>query len=132
MSGQSDLSTLLGTMAPELHRDDFAISTIRREPEPAEVAETWGLVREREGVTLILPCSSADRLGLHYQDRWSLISLSVHSDLAAVGFLAAIAQKLAESSIPCNAVAGYYHDHLLVPLGDAERAMTALRELSGQ
>jgi hypothetical protein len=51
----------------------------------------------------------------------------VHSDLEAVGFLAAVSAALAGAGIPCNAVAALYHDHLFVAEADAERALEVLR-----
>jgi hypothetical protein len=60
---------------------------------------------------------------------WSWLSLDVHSSLHAVGLTAAIAKSLTEASIPCNVIAGYYHDHLLVPSGKAEQAIACLELL---
>jgi len=55
-----------------------------------------------------------------------MIALSVRSSLDAVGFLAAISQKLAEHEISVNAISAYYHDHLFVPTAQAERVMELL------
>lgn len=58
-----------------------------------------------------------------------MITLSVHSSLLAVGFIAEIARVLGKEGVSCNVVAGFYHDHVFVPAGDAERAMCALERL---
>jgi hypothetical protein len=59
-----------------------------------------------------------------------LITLNVHSDLSAIGFLARITGALAESGISVNAVSAYYHDHLFVPINAAKRAIIILNGLS--
>lgn len=38
---------------------------------------------------------------------------------------------LAAAGISCNVIAGWAHDHLLVPHDEGERALRVLRELSG-
>jgi len=55
----------------------------------------------------------------------------VHSTLDAVGLTAAMSRVLTEHNIPCNVLAGYYHDHLLVPLELADQAIAALESLRG-
>ena len=73
---------------------------------------------------------SADATALPYTSVFRLITLSVHSSLDAVGFLAAITSKLAEHSISVNPVSAYYHDHLFVPAAQAEEVMELLQEFS--
>ncbi|EKD51400.1 MAG: hypothetical protein ACD_62C00265G0006 [uncultured bacterium] len=59
-----------------------------------------------------------------------MITLTVHSGLDAVGFLARISTALAEAGISLNAVSAFYHDHLFVPVDRAGEAMVALERLS--
>ncbi len=54
----------------------------------------------------------------------------MHSSLEAVGLTAAVSAALTEAKISCNVLAGFHHDHLLVPVADAERALEVLHELS--
>lgn len=61
--------------------------------------------------------------------RAAWITLTVHSDLAAVGLTAAFSRVLAEAGISCNVVAGVRHDHIFVPVERAADAMAALRRL---
>ena len=73
----------------------------------------------------------AEQLGLPYQFPSRLITLTVHSSLEAVGFLAAITAHLAKAGISVNAVSAYYHDHLFVPeprAAEAPRLLQAMRE----
>lgn len=86
--------------------------------------------REKEGITLIMERKTADANALHYSDVWKMITLSVHSDLSAIGFLAKITDKLSENKISVNVVSGYNHDHLFVHEGDADKTMKILNELT--
>ena len=87
------------------------------------------MFREVEGVTLILTEAQAHDAGLTAAALWACITLTVHSSLAAVGLIAAVATKLAASGISVNPVAGYYHDHLFVPWDRREDALRLLGEL---
>ena len=84
------------------------------------------LVRETEGMTLILPTSVAASQGYDTSLSMRLITLNVYSDLEGIGLTAAVAQALTDAGISCNVVAAYHHDHVFVPQGDADRAMSAL------
>jgi hypothetical protein len=87
-------------------------------------------IRESEGLTAIVERADARRLRLAYVYDARLITLSVHSSLNAVGFIKVISSKLADAGIPCNVIAGYYHDHILVPVDRADEAMDRLREIA--
>jgi len=84
------------------------------------------LIQEREGVTAIVPAKAKTPP----DNRWIWLELSVYSDLHAVGFMAAVAKALAEADVPCNAVAGFHHDHIFVPEDKVEAAIAALEALS--
>ena len=94
------------------------------------MADAIGIFQEAEGTTLILSRHRADANKLNYSSVFRLITLSVHSSLDAVGFLAAIATKLAEHGISVNPVSAYYHDHLFVPTSRAAEAMDLLSGFS--
>ena len=87
--------------------------------------------KEKEGYTYHCreKCRRPDA-GLHTASIFSWISLTVHSSLEAVGLTAAFSRALADEGISCNVVAGYYHDHIFVPLNDTDRALRALKRLS--
>jgi uncharacterized protein len=130
MNGEKDLGTLLRTLEPVLHQGEYAFCCVDRLEErylPFAVA----FVREAEGYTLVLPRPEADRLGLIYTFAGAWITLTVHSDLAAVGLTAAFSTALAEAGISCNVVAGYFHDHIFVDGPRAQQALEVLRQLSG-
>jgi len=86
-------------------------------------------VREAEGLTVVLGRDEADALGLSYDFVAAWITLQVHSALEAVGLTAAVSAALTHAGISCNVLAGFHHDHLLVPTADAARAMDVLRLL---
>ena len=85
--------------------------------------------REREGLSIIVAEHLAERAGLHADFRAAWITLTVNSDLSAVGLTAAVAKALADEGISCNIVAAVNHDHVFVPVGAAEKALLALRAL---
>ncbi len=88
------------------------------------------MFREDEGMTLILNKKDADLDSIKYKDVWVLITLTVHSDLTAVGFLARITDALAKEGISVNAVSAYYHDHLFILKEKSEQAIEILKRLS--
>jgi hypothetical protein len=59
-----------------------------------------------------------------------MITLSIHSSLDAVGFLAAITAQLAEHGISVNVVSAYYHDHLFVTASRVDEVLKLLQEFS--
>ena len=81
--------------------------------------------REKEGLTVIVEEGEARKAGLTPLFRAAWITLTVHSDLNAIGLTAAFARALGEANISCNVVAAAFHDHIFVPADDA--AMAALR-----
>jgi hypothetical protein len=85
---------------------------------------------ESEGLTAIIEKKEAQQLGLPIALEMRMITLTVHSALEAVGFIAAVSGRLALEGIPCNVVSAYYHDHLFVPARFANRAMEVLASLS--
>ena len=89
-------------------------------------------VREDEGVTLVVEQRTADTHGWGYSSVMARITLTVHSALEAVGLTAAVAAALAGAGISANMVAGYHHDHVFVPEGDAAQAVAVLQALSAE
>jgi hypothetical protein len=131
MAGETDLKTLLSTMQPVMHAAAYVFCSVSQEAYQTLSFSPLGIFHEQEGVTLILPEEQARQAELRYDSSWACISLTVHSSLAAVGFLAAITARLAQAGISLNAVSAYYHDHLFVPWENRERAMQILKELGG-
>ena len=127
----SDLATLLASMEPELHPGAWA--WCRLPPgAPADDLEVVASVRESEGLSVVVAESEALARGWPIAFRSAWITLTVHSDLAAVGLTAAFARALGDAGVACNVVAGVHHDHVFVPLARASDAMAALRALQAR
>ena len=124
----SNLTTLLRSMEPVLHDGVYAYCSI---PHDAQLAAFSPVVtvREPEGLTLVVPEAQAVAAGLPVLFRAAWISLTVHSDLEAVGLTAAFASALGQAGISCNVVAGAFHDHIFVPVARAEKTLEVLRAL---
>ena len=130
MSSESDSDILLKSMNPVLHDGEFVFCTVSQEQADRLVAESVCMFRENEGVSVILPRELAERHTIPYDYISRMITLTVHSSLDAVGFLAVITGKLAEHGISVNPVSAYHHDYLFVPSVKAGEAMEILAQLS--
>ena len=128
MPGETDLTTLLTALQP-VARDGEYVYALWPHGRPLE-GDVEAAVREAEGLTVVVRREEADNLGLAYDFVASWITLQVHSALEAVGLTAAVSAALTHAGISCNVLAGFHHDHLLVPIADAPRAMDVLRLLA--
>jgi hypothetical protein len=124
----SNLSVLLCSMEPVLHDGVYAYCVV---PHGADIAALSPVVTvsEAEGRTLVLPQAQAANAGLQVLFLAAWITLTVHSDLQAVGLTAAFARALGQAGISCNVVAGAFHDHIFVPVDQAQQALAALKAL---
>ncbi len=127
MSGITDLRLLLDSLEPELDPEPWVYAVVDRCPDGLEPFAT---VREAEGLTVVVTASEAQHHALEASPRQARITLTVHSSLEAVGMTAAFARALAERGLSCNVVAGYHHDHLLVPWDRRDEAVAALRAIT--
>jgi hypothetical protein len=124
----SDLKTLIASMSPRLNSGVFAFISVDAEHEPAW-ENVVAAIREPEGLSLVVPLEVAEQLGAPILFRAAWITLTVHSDLQAVGLTAAFSRALADVGISCNVVAGAYHDHIFVPHEQSSAAMAVLVSL---
>jgi len=95
-------------------------------PTPGLLAASDAMIVEGELTTLVLPVEAAQRAGLPVTIELAWLTLTVESSLDAVGLTAAVSRHLADRNIACNVLAGYHHDHLLVPASRAADAIVAL------
>lgn len=123
-----DLAELLRSMHPVLNRGVYAFVSLSAGSVP-EAIQPIATFRESEGLTLIVEEQQAKDAQLTVLFRAAWITLSVHSDLQAIGLTAAVATALAEAGISCNVVAAARHDHLFVPVESAGHAIAVLRTL---
>jgi len=125
MSGETDLGRLIKSMKPVVRPGEFVFVSIDG---PAD-ADTLAMVAEEEGRTLVVTRVTADLRGWPYDYVAGWITLRVHSSLAAVGLTSAVSTSLANAGISCNVLAGYHHDHLLVPIDRVGEAVRVLQML---
>jgi uncharacterized protein len=128
MSGEMDLAILLRSMEPVLDAVPYGYSVCAMGD--AVPAGAFAMIAEAEGKTVVATTDMLTRAGLAFDGQWARISLTVHSDLAAVGLTAAISAALAEQGISANVVAGYFHDHVFVQWARRMDAMVALTALT--
>ena len=105
-------------LQPELDPEEYVFVRAEGWDERAVAA-----CREPEGLTLIMPRSVCPEGGFPCRR----ITLHTVTELSETGVLSWVSARLAEAGIPCNPVAGTFHDHLFVPVNEAERALKILR-----
>jgi hypothetical protein len=127
--GERELAVLLASLDPELHPGRYVFALAPEGGLPPDL-DVVAMVREAEGVTLVLPAADADRAGLRYDGAFEQITLRVHSALDAVGLTAAFSTALAVAGLSANVIAGLHHDHVFVQAGRGPDALAVLRALS--
>ncbi len=127
--GETDLAAMLAAL--RIRRRPEPVTVVHLDPgAPAGLGDgVLALVTEHEGTTAIVTVAEAERRGwvVGFVAAW--LTVSVHSALEAVGLTAAMSAALAAHDIPCNVLAGYHHDHLLVPVDRADDAVAVLESL---
>lgn len=127
MPAETSLSAMLATLDVERRPGVFTF-VIGDRPELRQCAVA--VIDEAEGTTLVVPVVEAERAGHEVEFEAAWLTLTVWSALEAVGLTAAVSKALADRGIACNVLAGYHHDHLLVPADRADEAIEVLRDLS--
>jgi len=133
--GERDLGRLLAGLSPRREPGEWVFVVVPEAPITTASSLLRGAaitVREREGVTAVVLAADAAAAGVTASAPHAWITIDVHSALDSVGFIAAISTALTRAGISANVVAGYHHDHLLVPLARADDALVALRRLGAR
>ena len=123
--GSTDLAEMLASLGVERRPGVFTYVAVAS-PSPQLLAAAHATVDEGRSTTVVVPVEVAEDAGHPVVVRLAWLTLTVESSLEAVGLTAAISARLTELDISCNVLAGYHHDHLLVPLHRAEDAIDAL------
>ena len=131
MAGETDLDTLIRSLSAKLVDGLFVFVTVQPSEIPKDITPRM-VFEEAEGTTLIVLKSEAEAHSLPYEFPCRMITLNIHSSLEAVGFMARIATELAKHNMGVNPVSGFFHDHLFVPDGREEDAMTVLNEMASR
>jgi len=132
MNPITELQELLAGLSPRLEPGEYLFCTLAGSVVPPAHLQALATIREPEGLSLVIEQDQARRVELPASGPFRLIRLHVHSSLEAVGLTAAVSTALAAAGISANVIAGYHHDHLLVPADRAEAALQALQHLSGK
>ncbi|ASM55716.1 hypothetical protein PNIG_b0057 [Pseudoalteromonas nigrifaciens] len=129
MAGILAINELLKSMQPVLNQGEYIFCCLAGSLADYVHLNPLATYAEEEGLTLILKAETADKAGITYEGKYSLITLNVHSSLEAVGLTAAVSAKLTEHGISANVVAAFYHDHIFVQADKAHAALNALKEI---
>jgi len=131
MTGETNLAKLLASISPVVMDGEFVFISVKDAcyGDHAEL-QPIASFKELEGLTLVVEKSKAIEHSLNFESAFTCITLNVHSSLEAVGLTAACSTTLTEHGISANVIAGYFHDHIFVKIGDAQRAVSALCSLS--
>lgn len=127
--GERDLGRILATLVVRRRPGVFVYAVLASD-DAAVPAAAEAVVREEEGITVVLERAAAEAAGLAWSFPAAWLTVEVHTALEGVGLTAALARTLATEGIACNVLAAYHHDHLLVPVDRADDALAALRALA--
>ena len=127
MAGEMDLGTMLSSISIRRRPGRYTLVTVSDPVSPGDGVAA--VIVEDEGTTVVAACDEAERRGWPVGFVAAWLTVEVHSALEAVGLTAAMSAVLADRGIPCNVLAGYFHDHLLVPEARADDAIAALESL---
>jgi GNAT superfamily N-acetyltransferase len=118
-------ATSWSDIQPDLDAEPYVFAV----GEPPPGVSPFALIREDEGVTLILTRADADRAGLAYDYIAARITLRVNSALDGVGLTALFSRTLADAGLSCNVIAARSHDHIFVDWTQRTQALTLLTAL---
>ena len=125
--GETDLNVILQELSVVTRPGRFAVVAVEEPPTLGDGVEA--MVAEADRITVVATMERAERSGWQVDFEAAWLTLDVHSSMEAVGLTAAVATALAERNIPCNVLAGWTNDHILVPIGKADDAIATLSHL---
>ena len=131
MSGETDLSKMLESISVTTRPDDYVVVALA----PTDDIPTIGdgvaaIIDEGEGPTVIATIKRAAYEGWPHDFVAAWLTIDVHSALEAVGLTATFSRQLGRAGIPCNVIAGFYHDHILVPVDKTDAAVEVIEALA--
>jgi hypothetical protein len=122
VEGEKHLATIVAALHVRRRPGTFVYVTL---PAPNAI-EAAAMIEEEEGTTFVVEREVAERAGVPWSFAAAWLTVEVHTALEGVGLTAWLARTLAGASIPCNVLAGFHHDHLLVPVDRADEAIAAI------
>lgn len=128
VAGETDLTTMLRSLSVSVRPGTYTLVTV---DEPVELGGgVAAVLTEDEGTTVVVSVGEARQRGWPVDFEGAWLTLDVHSALEAVGLTAAVSTALGEAGIPANMLAGFFHDHILVPADRVDEAVACLADLS--
>ena len=123
-----DTSAMIAGMDPVAMPGVWHFASVDEKTATRLLPEAHAMMREPEGISLLLAEDTAAREGLQSDLPMAQILLQVTSALDGIGLTAAVSEALTRAQIPCNVIAGALHDHIFVPTRDAPRALEILKQ----
>ena len=121
----------MSDLQPNLLIDNYVFCTFsQKKYGDLEYLSPIGSFQENEGITLVITEKMAKTHNLSFDGIFKCISLKLVSKLSSVGLTKKITILLADKNISVNIYAGYYHDHIFVPLERADEAFKLLSEIN--
>src|SRR5262245_55346734 len=117
-----DLASILASLRVRRRPGTYVYVSL---PVPESI-EAVATIEEAEGTTFVVERAVAERAEVPWSFAAAWLTVEVHTALDGVGLTAALAGALADAGIPCNVLAGFHHDHLLVPVERADEATAAI------
>lgn len=125
MSGETDLGRILETLSVRRREGVYVFASIPP-GQPLPDLPLSAMISEVEGTTVVLNRDVAVGAGVEYEFEAAWLTIEAHTSLEAVGVTASVSTALAMKSIPVNVIAGFHHDHLLVPVDMVDDAIAAV------
>ena len=131
MSGILQLKELLKNINPVLSDEEFIFAELKdKNINDVAMLNPFAAIHEDEGLTVVIEKRIAEKNNIVYESSFRKITLQVYSSLNSVGLTDAVSTVLAESNIPANIIAAFYHDHVFIPSNLANKAINIIKSLS--
>jgi hypothetical protein len=131
MAGETNLASMLESLTVTVRPDQYVVVTFGPgESIPALGNGVAAVIDEHEGPTVVATVKRAAYDGWAHDFVAAWLTLDVHSALEAVGLTAAFSRQLGRAGIPCNVIAGFHHDHILVPHDKSDAAVAVIEALA--
>lgn len=131
MSGETDLSSMLESLTVSVRPEPYVVISLPPDTTPPAIGDgVAAVIEEVEGPTVVVTLSRAAREAWPHDFVASWLTLDIHSALEAVGLTATFSRQLGRAGIPCNVIAGFFHDHILVPIDKTDAAVQVIEALS--
>lgn len=132
MAGELDLAKMLESLSVSVRPEPYVLITLPPDVDVPPLGDgVAAVIDEAEGPTVIATLSRAAHEQWPHDFVASWLTLDIHSALEAVGLTATFSRQLGRAGIPCNVIAGFYHDHILVPVDKTDAAVEVIEALSG-